>query len=49
MMKKYLIIITVVVLLAALTSGCALEAGQSPGEATQGQETASLTNQTSGY
>jgi hypothetical protein len=46
MMKKYLIIITVVVLLAALTSGCALEAGQSPGEATQGQETASLTNQT---
>jgi hypothetical protein len=44
-MKKSLIIITIVALLAALTSGCALEAGQSPDSPAQEQETASLINE----
>jgi hypothetical protein len=44
MMKKTLITMAVVALLVTLTSGCALETGQS-GPSTQEQKTASLTNE----
>ncbi|MBN2074724.1 MAG: DUF4382 domain-containing protein [Dehalococcoidales bacterium] len=45
MMKKSLIIVTIVALLAALTSGCTIETGQSPESTAQGQDTASLTDE----
>ena len=45
MMKKSLIFVVIVALLAILTSGCALEAGQSPDSPAQEQETASLINE----
>lgn len=44
-MKKSLIIVTIVALLAALTSGCTIETGQSPESTAQGQDTASLTDE----
>ena len=44
-MKKSLIIMTIVALLATITTGCALETGQSPDSTTQGEETDSLTSE----